>query len=365
MRVCESADWAKFSVRWSYLAGAANASFFLSNEWIEAWLKTFGSMLDTNILVFEFEALTIGAMLLSCSKRGIKLFSIRRFSVNAAGEASEDTTYTEYNSALCLPGWEKKVAESFAQYLKTLSWDEIALDGFVEGIFLDTLRHELSHLHCEEFRHPSYFVDLAAIRQTDGIYQNVLSSSRRKHLRQQVRYYQEIGPLSFTIAQDVPTALEMLKELGDLSETRSAELGRRGIFASQHFLKFHHGLIKRCQGTGEVKLMRLTAGEQTVGLLYNLVSKGRVYFYQCGFNYSGDKRLSPGTVTLSFAIQHFLDAGMDDYDFLSGEAKYKEWLSTGARQMSWMLWRRPTVRSSVFTYLRDIQRRINGKQGQQ
>lgn len=257
------------------------------------------------------------------------------------------------------------MAASFSRYLKTLQWDELALDGFVDGIFLQALREELCQLDCEEYRHPSYFVDLAAIRRGDGAYENVLSSSRRKHLRQQLRYYSETGPLNFSTAQDVPAALAMFKELGSLSEARSAELGRRGIFSSEHFVNFHQALIERCQASGAVSLMRLTAGDGTVGVLYNLVSKGKVYFYQCGFNYSGDKRLSPGTVTLAYAIQHFIDAGLDDYDFLSGEAKYKEWLSTGARELGWLLWRRPTVRSSVFTHLRDFQRRMNGKQGQQ
>ena len=133
MRICSSREWPEFSKQWSYLREAAKASFFLSSEWIEVWLETFGEMLDTNILVFEMGALTVGAMLLSCSKRGIKVFPIRRFSLNAAGEAAADTTYTEYNSALCLPGWEKQVAESFSRYLKTLQWDELALDGFVDG----------------------------------------------------------------------------------------------------------------------------------------------------------------------------------------------------------------------------------------
>lgn len=365
LRTFPASEWRKYSAKWSQLAAAVSASFFLSSEWIEVWLETFGSMLDTNLLMFEVGSLTIGAMLISCSKRGIKVFPIRRYSLNAAGEESADTTYTEYNSALCLPGWETQVAESFAKHLETLRWDELAVDGFVDGLFLKTLCQQLSHLKCEEVRHPSYFVDLAAIRQADGIYENVLSSSRRKHLRQQLRYYSESGPLEFSIANDLTEALSMFKELGKLSEARSAELGRRGIFASAHFVKFHQELIERCQSNGGVKLMRLTASDQTVGILYNLISQGRVYFYQCGFNYGGDKRLSPGTVTLSFAIQHFIDSGLDDYDFLSGEAKYKERLSTGARELAWMLWRRPTVRSSVFTHLRDIQRRMNGKQGQQ
>ena len=68
--------------------------------------------------------------------------------------------------------------------------------------------------------------------------------------------------------------------------------------------------------------------------------RGKVYFYQCGYQYIDDKRLSPGSVSLSQVIQHCLEMGYADFDFLSGDAKYKEWMSTGSRHLTWIIFRR-------------------------
>ena len=91
-------------------------------------------------------------------------------------------------------------------------------------------------------------------------------------------------------------------------------------------------------------MLRISAGQQTIGVLYNLIHRGKVYFYQCGYLYTSDKRLSPGRVALSLAIQYCLDAGYDDFDFLSGQGKYKEWMSTDSRSLVWATFKKPLRR---------------------
>lgn len=364
MRTCLASEWPAVSAYWRELVEAADASFFLSEPWIETWLEVFGAEVDTRFLIFENGSTVVGIAMLTASRRGLLVLPIRRLSLNATGEGPADTTYLEYNTLLCRPGYEAEVIEGLLSHLKELQWDEFALDGVVDGPLLESCRHFFSQLDCEESRHPSYFVDLAALRQSGEKYETVLKSSHRKHLRQNIRYYSELGPLALTVAANVEEALALLEEMGDLSNRRAETLQRRSVFSSPRFRQFHRQLIRRCHPTGNVQLMRLSVGGQTVGVLYNLMQKGRVYFYQCGYEYGGDKRLSPGTVTLAHAIQYLLESGADDYDFLSGDSKYKQWMSTGSRNLSWCVWRRDSLRNDIWSGIRRLQRKLVARQEQ-
>ncbi len=283
---------------------------------------------------------------------------MRRVTLNASGEPAEDTTYVEFNNLLSRPGWEVPAAQALVDYLLQQEWDELALEGFLDGPVLETLTRGLSSCERREICHPSYYVDLAALRLAGSAYETVLKSSNRKHLKQNLRYYSEIGPLRLSRAEDVGSALEMFHELAVLSQQRSNALGRRGIFASSRFVEFHRRLISDRLLAGDVQMFRLQAGSGTVGVIYNLVYFGKVYFYQCGYRYTDDKRLSPGTVTLFHVIEQCLREGFDHFDFLSGEAKYKEWMSTGQRELRWTAFQKPDVRFRIIDRLRGVKRAI-------
>jgi hypothetical protein len=347
--------WPQVAPIWSELVKACpHCSVFLTESWIVTWLENFGPQLNPSILVFESGGQTVGACLLVTDKWNLAVFPVKRISLNASGESAADTTYSEFNDLLCRRGWDRPVAKALFEHLMQQNFDEIALDGFSLGIAYDTLKNAFSDLDQEELSHPSYYVDLAAIRSSGKAYELTLGRSHRKHLRQNIRYHSQLGDLRLETASDLPAALSMLDELAKLSQRRWASRGRPGMFSSPLFAAFHRSLLTKCYAQGTVQLLRLTAGKETVGLVYNLIHRGKVYFYQCGYRYSEDKRLSPGIVTLSQAIQYCLDAGFDDYDFLSGEAQYKQSLATGSRTLVWTVFRRPGPKLRVLKILRRI-----------
>jgi hypothetical protein len=47
-------EWPRWSAAWSQVhAAAAEASFFLTTDWVETWLDVFGPVLQPRILVFS------------------------------------------------------------------------------------------------------------------------------------------------------------------------------------------------------------------------------------------------------------------------------------------------------------------------
>lgn len=338
-------QWQRVASVWSALARTSpNRSFFLSDAWVESWMEVFATRLDTSILVFETWQEPVAVCLLVKTRPRRAMIALRRISLNASGEAAADSTYIEFNNLLCRAGWEEEVAESLAGHLMGLDWDEFALDGFAPGAAYEALMRAFAKYELEEVRHPCYRVDLEQLRRSSTAYEMALGRTSRKHLRQNVRAYSEVGPLRLEPARDVKRALAMLEEMAELNRRRWSGRGRPVVFASPYFTAFHRTLIQKCFSQGSVQLLRLEAGGQTVGFVYNLVLDRKVYFYQCGFNYAGDTRLSPGTVTVSHAVQWCLEQGFDDYDFLSGETSYKRCLSTGSRSLVWAVFRKPGLR---------------------
>lgn len=340
-----SSAWPGLAAVWRELAGTSpHSSFFLTEAWVETWLETFGSHLDVSILLFRTGAETVGACLLAEGTCKRAMIPVRRISLNASGEPAADTTYIEFNNLLCAGGWEEAVSTALAEYLISREWDEVALDGFVPGPGYEALKRWMNRFPLRQVEHPSYFARLSSLRNSGMPYESALGRTSRKHLRQNIRAYSRLGPVRLETATGLDTALEMLDELAALNLRRWSRHAGPAVFASPHFKAFHRSLIRKCFAEKSVELLRVAAGQHTLGLVYNLVRNGIVYFYQCGFDYSIDKRLSPGTLTLAYVIQHYLDRGYDEYHFLSGETSYKRILSTDSRNLVWAVFQKPSLK---------------------
>jgi CelD/BcsL family acetyltransferase involved in cellulose biosynthesis len=357
-------EWPRLARVWSELAEVSpHYSFFLSAAWVETWLGIFGPALHVSLALFEEAGEAVGVCLLAESRVRRALIPIRRICLNASGEAADDTTYIEFNGLLCRAGWERKIAESLAARLSEENWDTFAVDGFAVGPAYEALKQAFAGLTVREIRHPSYFVDLARLRSRGIAYQETLSGVFRKHLRRSLRSYSELGSLRLEIADTLEDALGMLDELATLSRERWNGRAGSPVFESPLFMTFHRNLIRTCFERQSVQLLRLVAGSRTVGLVYNFVDRGRVYFYQCGFDYSIRKSLSPGTVTLALVIQRCIDMGLSEFDFLSGEADYKRRLATGARELVWCEFQRPSLKLRLLDLARSGARHLLRRRG--
>jgi len=344
---------------WSELTEAAKSSFFLSTQWTECWLKVFTSALEVSIPIVESGGQPVGACLLVAANRRHARIPISCVSLNTSGEPAADTVYLECNDLLCRPGWEQVVANSIAHHLAKLRWDAVALDGCCDGAGIRALRGRLTTLEQSieasiEMK-KAFYIDLDIVRASTGGYEASLGKSTRKNLKYNLRHYSQIGPIRVAEAQTAGEAYALLDRLAEMHQRRWTRRGLPGAFASSPFREFHRELIRRCY-PGAVQLVEVSAAGETIGILYNFVHRGVAYFYQCGFAYSDDSRWSPGIVTLYYGILHCLDAGLREYNLLSGAELYKELLATGSREMMWAVFRRPKLRFHIIDGLRRAKR---------
>jgi CelD/BcsL family acetyltransferase involved in cellulose biosynthesis len=356
--------WPEWSQLWSELAASCpERSFFLSPEWIESWLEVFGPVTEPSLLVFRGDRANsrdaVGICLLGSRRERCGPIPVRRAYLNTAGEDEADEACAEYNATLSRKGWELPVAAALWAHLKLLSWDEFEARGMMAGDSLEALiaaRPERVTVRRRNVH--SYFVDLRKLDRSPESYLKALSRNTREQVRRSLRLLEQEGPLAVRVASDLAEAMGILEELARLHQARWEARGRSGVFASPRFRDFHRRLIERAFPQGTVHLLQVRAGEQSFAALYNFVLDGKVYFYQSGVRSGLDRRIKPGLAAHICAVSHYLKAGLHEYDFLAGEAQYKQSLSTDSRELSWVVFQRPRLRLRMLALLRRTKGRL-------
>lgn len=348
-------QWPGLAPTWERIHNLCpDASFFLSREWVDCWLATFGETLNPDLLTFERDGGVVGCCLLVWRTQWVRGIPLRRVYLNCTGEDDADSTYIEFNSLLCLPEHQLAAAKALAAFLRGRKWDELLLSGVVGQDAIPVLANSLGRTETQEV--PSYYIDFIPYRNPPTDFLRSLSSKTRHHIRRTERSYAEIGgACTLRVAQNAEEGLEMLHQLAELHQAKWRERGKSGAFDSPRFTGLHEKMIR--ENFDRTLLFRVQAGAEVVGLLYCFVFRGWVYFYQSGYSYSLDSRRNPGLLTLCLAISHCIgQPELKGFDLMAGDVEYKRSLASTENPLRWMVVRRPTARTWLFYGLRWVKR---------
>jgi hypothetical protein len=346
-------QWSSFAPTWERVhSSSPEASFFLSREWVDCWLATFGGEFNPDLLAFVRDGEVVGCCLLVRRTQWIRGVRLRRIYMNCAGEDDADSTSIEYNSLLSLPDCALEVAKTFQTFLQGEQWDELLLDGVAEHSSFSTALQSLGS--SEVLPQPAHHVDFSRLRRDAADFDSALSPNTRQQIRRSLRGYERTGgPCILRVAQTSREATEMIARLADLHQVAWQNRGRRGAFSSSRFTAFHRRLVAAAFEQNRLLLLEVRSGAELIGVLYNFLYRGRVYFYQSGFRYDSDGRLKPGLVSHYLAIRHCLaQLAINEYDFMAGDSQYKRSLATASRPLAWIVVRRSTPATLLFRGLR-------------
>lgn len=274
----------------------------------------------------------------------------RRLWLHETGDPALDAPFIERNGLL--------VASGHADALPAL------LRALPAGLVLSGIDDELAAASATGRAVVAAQERMAPVLDLAGPVLDRLSANTRAQLRRAMRRYGEAGPIIVTRAADPAAARSVLAELIVLHQARWQARGRPGAFADPGVVAFHHALIGRGVARGEVDLLRVAAGGETIGLLYNLRSGGRVFAYQAGFAYPAAgpaaAQLKPGMVCHAAAAEWYRAQGAASYDFGAGESRYKRSLATRMDRMHWLTlaapWSAPAVLARVRRMVRQGRR---------
>jgi len=159
------------------------------------------------------------------------------------------------------------------------------------------------------------------------------------------------------VAENADEALSFFDAMSDMHQRTWHDRDGEGAFS----VAFHKRLIETCYPKGRVELLRLSAGETVIAYLYNFIDGKTVRYYSSGFLYEADNRLKPGMVAHTLCIEHYLATGMDRYDFMAGEARYKTSLGEVGPDILSYLVERPGARQSIKGALRWVRDQVERK----
>ncbi|GGD02270.1 GNAT family N-acetyltransferase [Aquisalinus flavus] len=355
-------DAEAFLAGWRDLyARAGKKTFFQSPAWIETWLRQAEDRAELHAIRATEDGTTLLLGIIGVSQSGLVPFvSLREARLGETAREAIDSVYVEYNDFLQAAGGPSDLGaeawcavfdhfpgiDSFVVRNGTVSCvSGLSEAALARGMTVRVLREE-----------HSWICRLADLRQTSSTVLSSLSSNSRKQIERCAKLYEERGE----VALHTPTGDDQWSVSWQRLETLHAATwearGGASVFANPDLLAFHKRLRK--DHPESVALVELRAGEETVGVLYNFVHEGRVMNYQSGFQYEEDNRLKPGLLTHVMAAQHYLDNGLDTYDMLVGDVRYKQSLGEAGERMSLVEAVRPGWRQTAVSLARSLRYRI-------
>jgi CelD/BcsL family acetyltransferase involved in cellulose biosynthesis len=341
---------------WCGLEATSRPSYFLSWGWVETWLDALPPSAPITLYVARRAGAPVAAFFLGARTQWRhRVLPSRGFHLNQTGDGAYDEICIEYNG-MVHSGQPPPFTEIIAHLPN--DWDELYLpaldadDALATGLVADHARLRLR----VDGRTPSPMVDLAKVRDS-GDYLKVLGGNTRSQIRRAQKLYGARGKLGLEVATSPAQALGFFDELVALHRRSWAERGQAGAFLP-FVHAFHKRLIEQRFASGEIQLLRIRAGDSTVGCLYNLISRGTVAFYQSGLAVETDGKLKPGLVCHALAVAHDAAAGHRWYDFLGGGSRYKQSLSTDARNLIWLRLQKPRLRFALEDVAHGVRKRV-------
>ncbi len=335
---------------WIRLESRADASPFTSWSWVSTWL----ALLPATCRPLVFRACDESgvfalALLFKAPERGVgRLFGSHSLLVQETGDASIDQVTIEYAGLLVRTGAETAGYKALFEAIRRLGrgWRRLRISATAHAdAIVSALPASLDAASVDA--RPSYFVDLAALRAEGRSYHASLGANIRGSLNQTRRGYGAHGELHAEVAEDASTALAWLEEMAALHTSYWNSKGKPGSFSSPFFCRFHRSLVGAGAATGFTRMTRVSAGPLTVGYVYNLAWRDRIYYYNSGLNYGAlPKHDRPGLAALHATIEQALREGWSHFDFLAGAQEYKRRLATDARRLHWVDIRRHGARMS-------------------
>jgi CelD/BcsL family acetyltransferase involved in cellulose biosynthesis len=348
----EADDLDAIGRQWLDLQARAGGSFFQSWAWIGTWLRQLPPGTPVRCIRVDDGERTVGLALVGLrDATRHRVFYSRQWCIAETGNPVQDALTIEHNGLLVDERAHDEVLRAVCSHLGGLrsAWDELVASGIdAERVPSYQRAAAQSDLWTKvRWSKPYYYVAAADLAATGGDYLAALSGNSRYQIRRSMREYEKSGPLSITAAESVPQAFDFFERLIELHQAYWNARGKAGAFATEFARRFHESLIRTQLEPGHVQLLRIAAGDEPIGYLYNFAHRGAIASYQSGFRYSDDAKLKPGLVSHALAIQSALASGAHSYDLLMGRQQYKEMLSTRRGEMTWLVIQQPRLRFRI------------------
>ena len=330
IRLAHPPAWTTLGTAWRALEARANGSFFQSWSWVGTRIA---ERFPDPILLEARQNGAVVAMALFNRRRG-PLGT--RLWLNESGQTALDRIHVEHNGLLIAASAPPGLLTQAVAHLSR-AVGHVVLSG-VDAAHLDAAQATGALVRARAHPAASPWIDLAAVRAQPGGHLALLSANTRHQLRRSLRRYEQDGPFHLHRAGSLAEAHDFLAALAVLHQRTWTGRGQPGAFANPAFAAFHADLLATAWPRGEADLLRVAAGTHTLGYLYNFRWRNRIANYQTGFDYNAapSPHHKPGLTCHHLAAEMYAAEGLDAYDLLAGDHRYKTSLATDSATLHWV-----------------------------
>jgi len=352
---CINPDLNRLKSSWQELETRNNGlSFFHSWAWIQTWIQVYQPEI---LLVSAKDASQTVALGLFVKHHETRhgIIKSKQIRLLQTGKQEEDQIWVEFNGFLCHPDHaaQASIACLRALLAKPSLCDEIVISMMPKSQAEDLLRHFNNTCIC--LSTPTYNIRLSSLLPGHKSYLETLSRNTRYQINRSKKKYEELfGPLRLTFANSWQQALEYWNGAKDLHTHKWHDSG----FHNPAFVSFHETFIKNHFDEGLVDIVKITAGDHLIAIIYNILYRKNVYFYLQGIQYDADSKLKPGLTAHSMLIEHYLHEGMKTYDFMGGHSQYKQQLAKAVDEQIILKIQKPHFRFHLENIARDIKQKF-------
>ena len=340
-------DFDEIKGEWDELLNDSNQRvYFLRWSWNRLWWKTHAPPQSRLYLVTCRDSSRHLVGLAPLYWRRISRAGVQHGEVLFLGTGIP-ITISEHLDLIARRGYEKQVAETIASHIiRDENVDRLWLNEIpITSIMLPHFRRVIGQHQSVRVCNRSHFIDT---RVTWDDFTKSLSKSTRHNLAYYLRRLFKQHNCRFGKVE-APDQLEpAIDDLIRLHQARWQAKGEPGSFSLPGFEQFLKEAIQSSFAEGQLRLWTLGVGEQTAAVLLAFVDKGVAHYFQGGFDPAFAKD-SVGTVMLGLCIRACIESeDILEFDFMGGDAAYKErWTKSGWDSVVFERLR-PGVRSSLF-----------------
>lgn len=316
--VSDTAGFAGLQSQWSRLVErAANASTFLTHDWLLSWWEAYQPPAQLQILTAHRDGELVGVaplMIVREKRLGVPVHCLR-----FVGDGSSETDHMDFVLRIDM---QEPVRAALIHAVEKLRWDLAVLSNVPErsgtlpqlkgwagqrGIPLED-----SVAACPIRSLPDSFDALLA--SMPSRFRTSLRSTRRK-LSAEHR-------LEFGLHEDPAGFPEALDTLFVNHESRWRAREQSGVFLNPKRRDFYQRLSTRLHARGALRFFFLRLDDRIVAQEYCFAHDGVVYLLQEGFDFELAKK-NIGNALRAHVFEYLISNRYRAYDFLAGVSRHK------------------------------------------
>lgn len=353
-RIRDLEGWRQLESEWNaLLQDSAADAIFLTWEWLDTWLKVYGDGGEWVILTARNQEGRLLGVAPMMQDRGSG--TVGRWLRRLLLMGQKADTASEYLDWILRTGFESMVVESFCAFIfsdQISSWDILEFTAMrADAPSIPLIKSEFEKRGIVVRVNHTAVSPYMSLPET---WEAFLAGQRAKFRQRWNKFHRENCVIVKVAGKDM-TVSEGMALIRQLNESRWGAL--RQSFLTDRYRRFHDRVAARLHERGHLMMLFFEVDGQIVAGRYDFAYGKKGWSFQSGWRPEWE-RISIGKLMLTQVMRACIERGLVEYDFLGGEASYKEGWSDGRRGLVCLNAVNPSsYRGSIFTWLKGIKQR--------